>query len=109
MTCAACLSSAAGCAEHTTEATMKKKIAPTPAVDPTATVLRALTAARWDVELHNTGTTARVKLRPPVSWEGEPLEVHGPTLDEAVAAAWRRALVEQDPGLIVAGRMAGLP
>jgi hypothetical protein len=94
---ATCTSSAAPCAEHAT-----------PAVDPTAAVLRALTAARWDVELHNTGTTARVTLRPPVSWEGEPLEVHGPTLDEAVGAAWRRALLEE-PGLVVVGRMAAVP
>ena len=96
-TCVACTSSAAPCAVHAA-----------PAVDPTAAVLRALVAGGWDVELHNARTTARVTLRPPVSWEGDLLEVHAPTLDEAVAAAWRRAVLEE-PGLVVGGRMAGLP
>ena len=93
-TCVACTSSAAPCAVHAA-----------PAVDPTAAVLRALVAGGWDVELHNARTTARVTLRPPVSWEGDLLEVHAPTLDEAVAQA--PALLERAATQVVRCFLAG--
>jgi len=90
MTCAACLT-AAGCAAHRH-------------TDPFA-IIRAFIASHWRVDMLPGLTEGTVHATGP---HGERVTAKGATIDAALAKAWRLALIEA-PGLVVAGRMAGVP
>ena len=60
-------------------------------------ILLALHAAGWRVDVRRREGRACVTVTAPVTWEGERHRCHGPTLGDALAAAWRLAC-GLDPG-----------